>query len=153
MAPIIFEKFKEKKALLREPLVEAIDAVYATTNLDAISDDIAAALGKPNPQIKIQTCQFLYRVFKPFNIQTAPKKVVKALTPVIAKCTAESDPEAREAAFMALGAIMKAIGKTNAMTMLGDVANDKVKMAQVEKFYNQAVEEAQKEAAEKAAVC
>jgi hypothetical protein len=31
VAPIVFEKFKEKKAILRDPLVELIDAVYATS--------------------------------------------------------------------------------------------------------------------------
>ena len=147
ITPIIFEKFKEKKALLREPLVEAIDAVYVSTNLEAMCDFIVAALGKPNPQIKMQTGQFLYRVFKPLDAQTAPKKVVKTLTPLLAKCTAEPDAEAREAIFLALGAIMKAVGKSNVMSMLGDVVSDKVKMAQIEKFYNQAVEEAQKDAA------
>uniref|UniRef100_A0A914Y7H4 Uncharacterized protein n=1 Tax=Panagrolaimus superbus TaxID=310955 RepID=A0A914Y7H4_9BILA len=136
------QKFKEKKILLRDPLIETIDAVYASSNIEVISDEVAAALGKPNPNIKIQTNLFLYRVFKTFNAQTAPKKVVKALTPLIAKCTGESDAEAREASFAALGAIMKAIGKANAMTMLGDVSNDKTKMERIEKFYNQAVEEA-----------
>uniref|UniRef100_A0A914QU13 TOG domain-containing protein n=1 Tax=Panagrolaimus davidi TaxID=227884 RepID=A0A914QU13_9BILA len=150
--PVIFEKFKEKKALLRDPLIEAIDAIYPTTSIDAICDPIAEALGKPNPNIKIQTNQFLYRVFKTFNAQTAPKTVVKTLTPLIAKCTGESDAEVREASFAALGAIMKAIGKSNAMKMLGDVANDKAKMERIEKFYFQAVEEeAQEEEAAKKA--
>uniref|UniRef100_A0A914PB53 TOG domain-containing protein n=1 Tax=Panagrolaimus davidi TaxID=227884 RepID=A0A914PB53_9BILA len=151
--PVIFEKFKEKKALLRDPLIEAIDAIYPTTSIDAICDPIVAALGKPNPNIKIQTNQFLYRVFKTFNAQTAPKTVVKTLTPLIAKCTGVSDAEVREASFAALGAIMKAIGKSNAMKMLGDVANDKAKMERIDKFYFQAVEEEaqEEEAAKKAA--
>ena len=31
VAPIVFEKFKEKKAILREPLIDLIDAVFATS--------------------------------------------------------------------------------------------------------------------------
>ena len=31
VVPVIFERFKEKKPQLRDPLVECIDAVYATT--------------------------------------------------------------------------------------------------------------------------
>lgn len=31
IVPVIFEKFKEKKPLLRDNLIECIDAVYATT--------------------------------------------------------------------------------------------------------------------------
>uniref|UniRef100_A0AC35FFU1 TOG domain-containing protein n=1 Tax=Panagrolaimus sp. PS1159 TaxID=55785 RepID=A0AC35FFU1_9BILA len=139
---VIFEKFKVKKDLLRDPLIEAIDAIYATTTIEAVSENVVTALEKPNPTIKIQTNQFLCRVFKALNAQTAPKKVIRTLTPLIAKCTGESDAEAREAAFSALGAIMKAIGKNDTMLMLGDVANDKTKMERIEKFYNQAVEEA-----------
>lgn len=33
VVPVIFEKFKEKKPLLRDNLIECIDAVYATTVL------------------------------------------------------------------------------------------------------------------------
>jgi hypothetical protein len=31
LAPIILEKFKEKKPILKDPLIECIDAIYATT--------------------------------------------------------------------------------------------------------------------------
>ena len=31
LSPIIFDKFKEKKPHLRDPLIELIDAVFATT--------------------------------------------------------------------------------------------------------------------------
>uniref|UniRef100_A0AC34GDM7 TOG domain-containing protein n=1 Tax=Panagrolaimus sp. ES5 TaxID=591445 RepID=A0AC34GDM7_9BILA len=143
--PIIFEKFKEKKPLLRDALIEAIDALYAATTIDALCDDIVAALGKPNPNIKIQANQFLCRVFKSFNAQNAPKKVVATLTPLIAKCTGASDQEAREASFAALGTIMKALGKSNAMAMLDGLSLDKAKMERIEKFYNDAVEEAKEE--------
>uniref|UniRef100_A0A914Y9P6 TOG domain-containing protein n=1 Tax=Panagrolaimus superbus TaxID=310955 RepID=A0A914Y9P6_9BILA len=135
---VIFEKFKEKKSTLRDPLIEAIDAVYSTTNIDFMSDDVAAAIIKQNPNIKIQTNQFLYRVFKSSSGENAPpKKAIKTLTPLIVKCTGESDAEVREAAYSALGAIMNAIGKSNAMTMLSEISSDKTKMEQIEKFYAQ----------------
>lgn len=31
VAPIVFDKFKEKKAILKDPLIELIDAVFATS--------------------------------------------------------------------------------------------------------------------------
>ena len=31
VAPTVLEKFKEKKAILRDPLIDLIDAVYANT--------------------------------------------------------------------------------------------------------------------------
>uniref|UniRef100_A0A914QA91 TOG domain-containing protein n=1 Tax=Panagrolaimus davidi TaxID=227884 RepID=A0A914QA91_9BILA len=117
VTPVIFEKFKEKKSTLRDPLIETIDAVYSTTNIENMCDDVAAAIVKQNPNIKIQTNQFLYRVFKSINDATASKKAVKTLTPLIVKTTGESDAEVREAAYSALGAIMNLIGKANAMTI------------------------------------
>jgi hypothetical protein len=146
VTPVIFEKFKEKKSTLRDPLIEAIDSVYsATNNIDLICDEIASALGKPNPNVKIQTNQFIYRIFKKFNSETAPKKVVKTLTPLIVKCTGESDAEVREAAFCALAAIMNAVGKGNIMPMLGEITNDKIKTAQLEKCFYQVQQEVEEE--------
>ncbi|KAE9550232.1 hypothetical protein FO519_006552 [Halicephalobus sp. NKZ332] len=139
--PVIFEKFKEKKPIVKDALVEAIDAIYKTTNLESMADEVAGALGKPNPSVKVQTNLFLSRVFRGLNSKTAPKKAIKDLTPLIIKCTGDSDPESREAAFSAIGSLMKAIGKQNVMNMLGDVANDKTKMTQIEKAHDQAVQE------------
>ncbi|VDM33567.1 unnamed protein product [Toxocara canis] len=50
-----------------------------------MAEDIQVALEKPNPNIKIQTNLFLYRVFKKYNTQTMPKKVLKAFAPIIVK--------------------------------------------------------------------
>lgn len=52
-----------------------------------MAEDIQIALEKPNPNIKIQTNLFLYRVFKKHNAQTMPKKVLKAFAPIIVKVT------------------------------------------------------------------
>lgn len=46
-----------------------------------------AALGKPNPHIKIQADLFLYRVFKKLNATNAPKKELKALAPILIKAS------------------------------------------------------------------
>lgn len=58
---------------------------FFQTTLEAIAEDIQAALEKQNPNIKIQTNLFLYRIFKKHNIQTVPKKVLKALAPTVIK--------------------------------------------------------------------
>jgi len=81
------EKFKEKKPLLRDPLVECIDAVYATTQLETISDDILSSMTKPNPNIKIQVDLFLYRVFRSLKPAAVPKKLMKDLVPALVKHT------------------------------------------------------------------
>lgn len=88
-------------------------------------------MGNKNPSVKIQTCLFMYRVFKTFGPTTAPKKQVKEMTPLIVKLTGESDPEVRDGACAALGAIMKSIGKKAALPLISDVATDKLKMSKV----------------------
>ncbi|KAK5976231.1 hypothetical protein GCK32_004661 [Trichostrongylus colubriformis] len=85
VVPTIFDKFKEKKPILRDPLVECIDAISATTTLEAMGDDILVALEKPNPNVKIQTDLFLYRAFKLLNAQTMPKKTLKSIAPLLIK--------------------------------------------------------------------
>ncbi|KAI1721756.1 HEAT repeat domain-containing protein [Ditylenchus destructor] len=145
IAPVIFEKFKEKKPVLRDPLIECIDAIYSTTQLEALADDIMTAASKPNPNIKIQLDLFLYRVFKQLKSAAVPKKFIKDLVPVLIKHTADPDPEVRDAACSALGAIMKCIGQKPAMILFGDFAQDKVKMTKVEEFYTNAVNEAGQE--------
>uniref|UniRef100_A0A1I8AD45 TOG domain-containing protein n=1 Tax=Steinernema glaseri TaxID=37863 RepID=A0A1I8AD45_9BILA len=145
------EKFKEKKPVLRDPLIECIDAVAATVPLDNVVDDIVAAMGKPNPNIKLQTDQFLYRTIKRFTAATVPKKAVKAIAPLLVKHTGESDPDVREASYAALGAIMKALGEKAAMMFLTDIAEDKLKMGKIQEFRDKAAAEAAAEEAAKAA--
>ncbi|KAM3717569.1 Zygote defective protein [Dirofilaria immitis] len=142
VAPTIFEKFKEKKPVLRDPLIDCIDAVAASTTLEALAEDIQAALNKQNPHIKIQTNLFLYRVFKRHNSQTVPKKVLKLLAPTIVKLTGDSDPEVRDASYAALGAAMKAVGEKLCLALLADIAEDKVKMTKIRDFCEKAVQEA-----------
>ncbi|EYC31023.1 hypothetical protein Y032_0004g1910 [Ancylostoma ceylanicum] len=142
VVPAIFDKFKEKKPLLRDPLVECIDAIAATTTLEAMGEDILAALEKPNPNIKIQTDLFLYRAFKLLNSQTMPKKTLKSIAPLLIKHTGDSDAEVRDASYAALGSAMRAIGEKACLPLLSDILEDKLKMGKIKEFYQKACEEA-----------
>ncbi|KAE9415560.1 hypothetical protein Angca_004451, partial [Angiostrongylus cantonensis] len=141
VTPAIFDKFKEKKPILRDPLVECIDAVASTTTLEAMGDDIIVALEKPNPNIKIQADLFLYRAFKQLDSQTMPKKTIKALAPLLIKHTADSDAEVRDASYAALGSAMRAIGEKLCLPLLSDILDDKLKMGKIKEFYQKACEE------------
>uniref|UniRef100_A0A915DAQ2 TOG domain-containing protein n=1 Tax=Ditylenchus dipsaci TaxID=166011 RepID=A0A915DAQ2_9BILA len=136
-----------KKPTLREPLIECIDAVYATTQLESFAEDIIAATAKPNPQIRIQLYAFLYRVFRSLKTAAVPKKFLKDLVPALIKHTTDPDPEVRDAACSVLGAIMKCIGQKAAAIMFNDISSDKVKMAKIEEFHNKALEEFKQEEA------
>ncbi|MFH4974191.1 hypothetical protein AB6A40_000900 [Gnathostoma spinigerum] len=142
VTPVIFEKFKEKKPLLRDPLIDCIDAVAASTSLEAMCDDIQVAVDKPNPNIKIQTNLFLYRAFKRLNAQTMSKKVLKSLAPLLVKHTGDPDPEVRDAAYAALGAAMKAVGEKACLVLISDIAEDKTKMSKIKEFCEKAIQEA-----------
>ena len=57
------EKFKEKKITVVTALREAADAIFPSTNLEAVSEDLIAALENKNPQIKAETAGLISRVF------------------------------------------------------------------------------------------
>ncbi|PIC44433.1 hypothetical protein B9Z55_004801 [Caenorhabditis nigoni] len=142
VAPIIFEKFKEKKPTLRDPLVACIDAVVATSNLEALGEIVLAALGKPNPSIKTQTDLFLQRTFMKLNSQTMPKKTLKTLVPLLIKHSGDSDSEVRDASYAAMGAMMRAIGEKPSLQLLADIVTDNLKMGKIKEYHQKALAEA-----------
>ncbi|EJW72308.1 hypothetical protein WUBG_16786, partial [Wuchereria bancrofti] len=129
--PVIFERFKEKKPTLRDPLIECIDTIALTVNLDMLVDELSNCFNKPNPQIKLQACNFIYRVMKNYNQTSAPKKTIKAVTPILVKFTTDPDAEVREAACIGLGSIMRLTGDKVMNTFLGNLQEDKTKMKKV----------------------
>uniref|UniRef100_A0A1I7UF87 Cytoskeleton-associated protein 5 n=1 Tax=Caenorhabditis tropicalis TaxID=1561998 RepID=A0A1I7UF87_9PELO len=142
VAPIIFEKFKEKKPMLRDPLVKCIDAVVATTSLEAIGEIVLVALSKPNPSIKTQTDLFLQRAFMGLNSQTMPKKTLKTLIPSLVKHSGDSDSEVREASYAAMGAMMRAIGEKPSLQLLADIVSDSMRMGKIREYHQKALAEA-----------
>ncbi|CAK5080586.1 unnamed protein product [Meloidogyne enterolobii] len=79
LSPIIFDKFKEKKPHLRDPLIELIDAVFASTTLNNLSASILEAAKKSNPSQKSQLDHFIYRAFRSLNSKDIPKGLLKDL--------------------------------------------------------------------------
>lgn len=54
-----------------------------------MGDDLIEAANKPNPDIKIQVDQFLYRAFLHADVKAIPKKWLKDLTPILVKVNIE----------------------------------------------------------------
>lgn len=48
-------------------LRDAIDAIYPSTTLEAIQEDILEALGNKNPNVKLETASFLGKIFIHLN--------------------------------------------------------------------------------------
>lgn len=125
----ILEKFKEKKANVVTALREAIDAIYPSTTLDALQEDLFEALNNKNPSIKAETASFLARAFARTQPAALNKKLIKAYTTALLKTLSESDPTVRDSSAGALGTLLKLLGEKAVGPYLVDV--DALKMAKI----------------------
>ncbi|XP_078113810.1 cytoskeleton-associated protein 5 isoform X2 [Sander vitreus] len=129
VVPTILEKFKEKKPQVVQALQEAIDAIFLTTTLQNLSEDILAVMDNKNPSIKQQASLFLARSFRHCTQATLPKSVLKPFCAALIKQVNDSAPEVRDAAFEALGTAMKVVGEKAVNPFLSDL--DKLKLDKI----------------------
>lgn len=125
----ILEKFKEKKVNVVTALREAIDAIYPSTTLEAMQDDLLEALNNKNPSIKAETASFLARAFARTQPALLNKKLIKAYSTALLKTLSESDPTVRDSSADALGTLLKLLGEKAVGPFLVDV--DALKMAKI----------------------
>ncbi|VDM61601.1 unnamed protein product [Angiostrongylus costaricensis] len=107
---VVFDKLKEKKAVLRSELVELCDAAATTTPLECYTEAVCDGLAKSNPQSRAQTALFLSRLLSRHNSSTFPIEAIKQIMPGILKCSSDADGEVREAAFRVMAAILRCVG-------------------------------------------
>ncbi|XP_076879237.1 cytoskeleton-associated protein 5-A-like isoform X2 [Brachyhypopomus gauderio] len=129
LVPTILDKFKEKKAQVVQALQEAIDAVFLSTTLQNISEDVLAVMDNKNPSVKQQASMFLSRGFRHCTPTTLPKSLLKSFCVALLKQVNDSAPEVRDAAFEALGTAMKVVGERAVNPFLADV--DKLKVDKI----------------------
>ncbi|XP_019130039.1 cytoskeleton-associated protein 5 isoform X2 [Larimichthys crocea] len=129
VVPTILEKFKEKKPQVVQALQEAIDAIFLTTTLQNLSEDVLGVMDNKNPSIKQQASLFLARSFRHCTQATLPKSVLKPLCAALLKQVNDSAPEVRDAAFEALGTAMKVVGEKAVNPFLTDL--DKLKLDKI----------------------
>ncbi|KAM7396138.1 hypothetical protein PAMP_019206 [Pampus punctatissimus] len=129
VVPTILEKFKEKKPQVVQALQEAIDAIFLTTTLQNLSEDIMGVMDNKNPSIKQQASLFLARSFRHCTQATLPKSVLKPFCAALIKQVNDSAPEVRDAAFEALGTAMKVVGEKAVNPFLADL--DKLKLDKI----------------------
>ncbi|KAG7269929.1 hypothetical protein CRUP_017674 [Coryphaenoides rupestris] len=125
----ILEKFKEKKPQVVQALQEAIDAIFLTTTLQNLSEEILGVMDNKNPSIKQQASLFLARSFRHCTQATLSKNVLKPLCAALIKQVNDSALEVRDAAFEALGTAMKVIGEKAVNPFLSDL--DKLKLDKI----------------------
>ncbi|KAK2868912.1 hypothetical protein Q7C36_000783 [Tachysurus vachellii] len=129
LVPTILEKFKEKKAQVVQALQEALDAVYLSTTLEKVSEDVLAVMDNKNPSIKQQASLFLARSFRHCAPTALPKNLLKPFCVALLKQVNDSSPEVRDAAFEALGMVLKVVGERAVNPFLADV--DKIKVDKI----------------------
>ncbi|KFO85503.1 Cytoskeleton-associated protein 5 [Buceros rhinoceros silvestris] len=129
VVPTILEKFKEKKPQVVQALQEAIDAIFLTTTLQNVSEDVLAVMDNKNPTIKQQTSLFIARSFRHCTPSTLPKSLLKPFCAALLKHINDSAPEVRDAGFEALGTALKVAGEKAVNPFLADV--DKLKLDRI----------------------
>uniref|UniRef100_A0A1I8EYN9 TOG domain-containing protein n=1 Tax=Wuchereria bancrofti TaxID=6293 RepID=A0A1I8EYN9_WUCBA len=121
----VFEKFKEKKLILRQPLIVLCDVLALLTPLSTYIEVVRIALQKPNPQIKTQTALFLSRLLRQHNVHTLPLDcITQKLGPALTKLSFDADPDSREASFVAVGAIMRIVGENVVNDCCSEIMHD-----------------------------
>ncbi|KAJ9598235.1 hypothetical protein L9F63_011056, partial [Diploptera punctata] len=135
--PCILEKFREKKQNVVTALREAIDAIYLSTSIEAIHEDVIAALENKNPQVKAETASFLARCFTKCTPMMLNKKLLKAYTTALLKTLNEPDPTVRDNSAEALGTAMKVVGEKQIMAFMADL--DNIKMTKIKECCDKAV--------------
>lgn len=135
--PAILEKFKEKKANVVTALRDAIDAIYPSTNLEAIQEDVIEALNSKNPSVKTETAMFLARAYTKTLPTVLNKKILKVYVTALLKTINESDPGVRDASAEAIGTAMKLVGEKAISPYLTEV--DALKMQKINECCEKAV--------------
>ncbi|THH06772.1 hypothetical protein EW145_g3859 [Phellinidium pouzarii] len=131
VTPPMLERLKERKQSVTDAIGNALDAVFSTTTLPDVLENILTVLGSKNPQVKEGTLKFLGRCLSASTIPpVAPQ--VKPLSEALAALLEDSFEGARSDAAICLGTLMKIVGERplNAiMDQLAEVRKVKVKEA------------------------
>ena len=133
----LMERFKEKKQHIVDALREACDAIYPSTNLEAIQEMALGFLAHKTPVVRQQVALFLARCFAMSTQTTLPKKVLKAYLPALVKNLSEADPSVRDSSSEALGAIYKALGEKIFMPNVGEL--EQIKLDKIKEYADKCV--------------
>ncbi len=126
------ERFKEKKQNIVDAMREACDAIYPSTNLEAIQEVCCNMLGHKTPVVRQQVALFLAKCFAMAEMATFPKKVLKLYLPPFLKNLSDADATVRDASAEAMGAIYKVLGEKIFVSNAGEI--EKVKMEKIKEF-------------------
>ncbi|TCD69723.1 stu2 protein [Steccherinum ochraceum] len=131
LIPPMLERMKERKATVTDAIGAAMDAIFLTTSLPDLINDVLPAFNSKNPQVKEGTLKFFARCLATSTTAIPPPQV-KPVSEALASLLEDSFEGARNEAATCLGTLMKMVGERplNAlMDGLADVRKAKVKEA------------------------
>ncbi|ORY05948.1 ARM repeat-containing protein [Basidiobolus meristosporus CBS 931.73] len=135
VVPPVLEKLKEKKQTVVDALRACLDAVFSSVELSDLVEEVTAASGHKNPQVKAETHRWLTRNLK--TIKVAPGKgEVKWISELFLKGLDDGDTNVRDAAAEGLGTLMKAVGEKVLSPFIEKL--DKIKEAKVREYFEKA---------------
>ncbi|PWY88410.1 microtubule-associated protein [Aspergillus heteromorphus CBS 117.55] len=109
LSPML-ERLKEKKQSVADALGQALDSVFASTNLSECLEEILEFLKHKNPQVKQETLKFLIRCLR--TTRDVPAKPdVKSIAEVATKLLTDSSEVNRAGGAEVLGTLMKIMGE------------------------------------------
>ena len=126
----ILEKMKEKKPAVISVLSECADAIYQSTTMLHLHEDILEAMESKNPNVKAEACLFAARCLCYCSPTTLTKPIIKVMVPSLKKRLDDTTPLVRDAASTALGTCLKILGDRALASYFEDI--DKNKMAKIQ---------------------
>ncbi|KAB8079469.1 armadillo-type protein [Aspergillus leporis] len=131
MSPML-ERLKEKKQSVADALGQALDSVFASTNLSECLEEIFEFLKHKNPQVKQETLKFLIRCLR--TTRDVPSKAeVKSIAEAATKLLTESSEVNRSGGAEILGTLMKIMGERAMNPFLEGL--DDIRKTKIKEFY------------------
>nr|CAB3231403.1 cytoskeleton-associated protein 5-like [Phallusia mammillata] len=133
----MLEKFKEKKITVVTALREAVDAIFLSTTIQAISETCVEFLQHKNPAIRAQTGYFLSRSLSKTKAALMNKALMKLFIQPLLKNIDHSTPDVRDSAYQSIGMMSKLVGESKLQQFIGDL--DKLKLDKINEYAGKAV--------------
>lgn len=134
VGPMI-ERSKEKKPSVADALANALDAIYESSSLNDVLDEIINGMKHKTPQVKISSTDYLRRCLA--NTTVPPKRSqIDAIMESGVKLLSDSQEPIRQAATDMIGTLMKITGERELLGLLEKI--DENRLAKVRAAHDKA---------------
>ncbi|CCJ28218.1 unnamed protein product [Pneumocystis jirovecii] len=126
------EKLKERKAAVIEALSNAMDAIFDSTSLSDVFDDILEFLRHKNPQIRSEILLFLVRCLKSTCIYPKTSEI-KSIVESCKILLIDTFEPVRNSSAEVMGTLMKIVGEHQMSSILNDI--DELRKAKIKEYF------------------